>query len=32
MSTKIFRRTYKTESQPTGLDGTVVAFDGYDAS
>ena len=32
MSTKINRQTYKTESQPTGLDGIVVVIDCYDAS
>ena len=32
MSTKLYRRTYNTVSQPTGLDGIVVAIDGYDAS
>ena len=32
MSTKIYRRTYKTASQPTGIDGIVVALDGYDVS
>ena len=32
MSTKIYRRTYKTDSQPTGLDGIAVALDGCDAS
>ena len=32
MSTKIFTPTYKTASQPTGLDGIVVALDGYYAS
>ena len=32
MSTMIYRRTYKAASQPTGLDGIVVARDGYDAS
>ena len=32
MSTKIYRQTYKTASQPTGLDGLEVALDGYDAS
>ena len=32
MSTKMYRRTYKNASQPTGLDGIVVALDGYDAS
>ena len=32
MSTKIYRRTYKRVSQPTGLDGIVVDLDGYDAS
>ena len=32
MSKKIYRRTYKTAFQPTGLDGIVVALDGYEAS
>ena len=32
MSTKICRRTYKTATQPTGLDGIVVALDRYNAS
>ena len=31
MSTEIYRRTYKTASQSTGLDGIVDALDGYDA-
>ena len=32
MSKKIYRWTYKTASQPTGLEGIVVALDVYDAS
>ena len=28
----VYRRTYKTASRPTGLDGFVVLLDGYDAS
>ena len=32
MSTKKNRLTYKTASQPTGLDGIVVVIAGYDAS
>ena len=28
----IYRRTYKTASRPTGLDGIVVLLDAYDAS
>ena len=28
----VYRRTYKTVSRPTGLDGIVVLHDGYDAS
>ena len=29
---EIHRRTYKRESQPTGLDGIVALLDGYDCS
>ena len=32
ISTEIYRRPYKTATQPTGLDGIVIVIDGYDAS
>ena len=28
----IYRRTYKRESQPAGLEGIVIVIGGYDAS
>ena len=31
MTTKLYRRKYKTESQPAGFDGNVVVIDDRDA-